>query len=200
MNINPLFIGISILHHRNRSSTDFFCPKSSEYYSSISEESNTKRSNHLEYGNSSPNFITGREFKEGNFLPSDFSISSIREQKSILTLTDSNEYRANFINLQPASPALVLRFNEPYNNPSLFKKNHKLHLVNEEKVENLFDKENYVCEHEYLSSERKENSYRKRQKQNNSISLLRENQWLGLKTSRIHSPVISKSNFKHLYS
>ena len=63
-----LFIGISLLHHRHRSPIEQIpLPesfKSAEYYSSISEKSNTKRIQLNDYYNSTQTAIMDREFEE----------------------------------------------------------------------------------------------------------------------------------------
>ena len=186
MQTSPLFIGISLLHHQFAPSASFPLPsyKSADYYSSISEGSNSKEPKPLQSYNSP--VITGREFEEKSFLPSDFSISSIRDHQSVFTLTDSNEFRMQI------STKIMPFLN---NHPSLFKKHNKLQLVNEENVERT-DKENEVNE---PKSTGRANVQRYRHKQNKSITALREeNQWFGLKTSRVHSPQ-PNSRFKHLY-
>ena len=131
-------------------------------------------------------------------MPSDFSISSIREPQSILTLTDSNEYRGNIVPLN-SPPTLIQKIIEPYNNPSLFKKHNKLHLVNEE--HDISDKENGVYDKPApQSTGRAQLNKSKKHKHNKSTTIfMRDNQWYGLKTSRVLSPQVSaRDNVFHI--
>lgn len=187
---DPLFIGISILNRRHKSVHITNNYKSSEYYSSISEDSNAKNFK-PDYCISPKTVITGREFEEKNFLPSDFSISSIREPQSLLTLTDSNEYRMNLLHYQNLSPVLMTKANEPFNNPSLFKKQNKYQYGH---GDSQLDKENEKQENP-KSSERKE--LKKKHRHHNSITSMKDDQWFGLKTSRVLSPQLPSSHFKH---
>ena len=188
--MDPLFIGLSVLHRRHRSVglPNPQISRSAEYFSSISEDSNAKASQQIDSYHSPKTVITGREFEERNFLPSDFSISSIRDPfNSVLTLTDSNEYRMNML-LQAGSPALLGHFQEPFGNPSLFKKQHKLQLDQAEKENDIVPT---ISSRSAIKKKGHHNS--------NSIVLLGENQWFGLKTSRVLSPQIKGSRYMHFF-
>ena len=94
--------------------------------------------------------------------------------------------------MQAGSPMLVGRTHEPFKNPSLFKK----HQKNLDHNHN-FDKENERMEKKVTNSSEREETLKKKREYQNSIVMMGENQWYGLKTSRVLSPQIMRSKYTH---